>query len=514
MRFLLCVFVLLAALSPLLTFARLFQIKEWRWDRLREHLRREGRLSQLFGWVRPTVVVIGLITYGVVLQFFDEQLIPSIYILWSTIALLAWFTLFRFVIRRQARPVWTKKSFLIVTLSFVLLASLCWTLVEINAFIVLLLIPLAPFVFVFLSWFLLWPIDRYVKRRITRKAAFIRLKYKNLTVVGITGSVGKTTTKELLSHILSDRTILVTPAHVNTEMGVASLIIRKLREEHQIFIAEMGAYRMGEIALLCSLVKPSIGIITFIGKQHLALFGSQEALCKAKGELFAALPAQGYAFLNADTVFCDELMKRAACPVQTVGTGGHATYEAFDIQEGREGVSFTLRNESFSVPLTGTHQVTNVLLAVGAAEVLGVPIAESAKRLRTFKGPAQTFEKKEGKSGQIVLDDTHNTSPSSFRASVEWARMYNAKTKILVTAGLLELGKEECTIHQELGVLSRGIFDEVIFLSKKCVRSFEQGYGKTVKVVPKQKFKISLQKDMLIICEGRMAEGIVQKLLL
>lgn len=514
LQVILWILVLIAALSPLLIFTRLFQVKEWRMDRLREHLRREGWFAQLFGRVRPAVVGISFIAFAVAQIFVKDESLPTEYILWVAIMLLTWFTLFRFVIRRQSRPVWTKKAVVITGCAFIMFAIFAWLCSYIPlAVIPLAILPLFPFVFVVFAWGIFLPLDQFLKRRILRKAATIRLKHKNLTVIGITGSVGKTTTKELLAHILSDRNILITPAHVNTEMGVAYLMRRKLSKEHQIFIVEMGAYRKGEIALLCSLVKPQIGIITYIGKQHMGLFGSQEDLCEAKGELFAALPEHGFAFLNADSHFCEELSKRAACTVQTVGTGGHATYEAYDIQEGSHGVSFTVRNESFTLPLQGTHQVTNVLLAVAVAQTLNIPIAESAKRLRSFTAPAQTFEKKEGKSGQIVLDDTHNASPESFKAAIEWARLYNAKTKVLITSGLLELGSQEGAIHQELGALSSDVFDETIFLSKKCVRSFEQGYGKTVRIAPKKKFTMKLSQDMLVVCEGRMPASIVGRLL-
>jgi len=517
MQLLLFLLVLLAGLSPLLTFARLFQLKEWRWDRLREHLRHEGCCSQLFGWVRPTVIASGLLFYGVFSFFPDVLAFDPLYFLWGAIGMLAWFTLFRFVVGKQARPVWTSKSIAVSVLAVALYFVVAWLLTRGEQSpaqaIIFSLLPLLSFSAVIFAVVLLSPLDRFLKNRILNKARKVRASLPNLTVIGITGSVGKTMTKELLAHILSDRKALVTPAHVNTELGVANLMIAKLKEDHQLFIVEMGAYRRGEIKLLCSLTAPQIGIITYIGKQHLGLFGSQEDLCHAKGELFAALPPSGHAYLNADTEYCEHLMKLASCPVQTVGTGGHATFEAFDIQETGNGVMFTLRGESFAVPLQGTHQVTNVLLAAAAAETLGVLIVESAKRLRTFTNPPQTFEKKEGEKGQIVLDDTHNASPASFRAAIEWARAHDAKTKILVTAGLLELGKEECVIHKELGALSREVFDDTVFLSNKCVRDFEQGYGKQVKVAPKKKFKIAVNKDMLIVCEGRMPETIVQSLL-
>jgi len=517
MQILLCALVLTAAVSPLLTFARLFQVKEWRWDRLREHLRREGWFLQLFGIVRPIVVLVALCTFALLKNFVVTAVWAPLAI-WGAIALLAWFTLFRFVVGKQARPVWTAKAVSICTIAFLffLLATCVHVQGEmrIPMFTALAVQPLFAFLFVLAAWTCLIPLDRLLKSLVLRRARMMRAKIKNLAVVGITGSVGKTTTKELLAHILFDRKLLITPAHVNSEMGVANLIIRNLREEHQLFIVEMGAYRRGEIELLCSLARPHIGIITYLGKQHLGLFGSQEELVKAKGELFAALPAEGHAFLNADSEFSAELMQRAACPVRTVGTGGHATLEAFDIVEEPQGIRFTIRGTPFAVPLHGTHQVSNVLLAVGVAEVLGVPIEESAKRLQTFSAPSQTFERKEGAQGQTVLDDTHNASPESFRAAIEWARTHPAKKKLLITSGLLELGSQEKGIHEDLGVLSREVFDDVVFLSKKCVRFFEQGFGRQVQVRAKKKFAMKMEKDMLVVCEGRMPESVVQKLLL
>lgn len=517
MRFLLIGLLLIAALSPILTFTRLLQMKEWRWDRLRAHLAREGWFRQLFGIVRPAFVGCGLILSLAAPVLPASWPLTQRSILLGIWGLLAWFTLFRIVLGNQKRPVWTKKALGIVTLSLLLLLTLANIFVGSEELymkgIILLPLPLFSFLFVGAALLLLLPLDRALKARVLWQAQAVRRKFPRLTVIGITGSVGKTTTKELLAHIVSDRKILITPSHVNTEMGVADLMIRKLREEHSLFIVEMGAYRRSEIKLLCSLVSPQIGVITFIGNQHLALFGSREELCKSKGELFQALPPEGHAFLNADSEGCDMLSAMASCPVHTVGTGGHASYEAYDIQENAEGISFTVRGVPFRVPLHGTHQVTNVLLAAAVAEVLTIPLAESAKRLQGFHGLPQTFEMKSGKRGQIVLDDTHNASSASFRAAIEWARAHSAKTKILVTSGLIELGDAEGPICQELGLHSREVFSDVIFLDKKCAQYFEQGFGKSVYVPRRGKFKVTVENDMLFVCEGRMPEWIVPRLL-
>lgn len=520
MQILLCGVLLLAALGPILTFARLWQLKEWRFDRLREHMRREGWLRQLFGWARPMIVAIGLLIFFLLPLLPDAWPLDRVYVLLATWGMLAWFTLFRFVMSMQQRPVWTAKALAVTgcALALILLTGFLLLLFREESFVGLILLPL-PLLSssaLALALLLLLPLDCNLKRRMIARARAVRQQCPALTVIGITGSVGKTTTKELLGHLLSSRRALITPAHVNTELGIADLMMHTLKEDQEIFIVEMGAYRRGEIAALCSLVSPHIGIITYVGDQHLALFGSMEDLCRAKGELFAALPPQGHAFVNADSPFCSDLGALASCPLHTVGTGGHATYEAYDIQENASGLSFTVRGIAFQIPLRGTHQVTNVLLAISVAETLGVPLGMSAELLKTFQGLPQTFEKKVGAQGQVVLDDTHNASSASFRAVIEWARVYDAKQKVLVTPGLIELGSAEGPIARELGFQARDVFHEVIFLDKKCAQYFEQGFGKAVHVPRRRRGNLwmpQLTEGTLIVCEGRIPETLLQRFL-
>jgi len=518
MRILFCSVLFLAVLGPVLTFTRLFQLKEWRADRLREHLRREGWMRQFFGWARPAIIVLGLFFSLLLPLLSEEWRVEPGTLLLATWGLLAWFTLFRFVIGAQQRPVFTAKTLAVVILAlgFLLPAGVSSLLFRETAWgiVLLFLLPLlAPFS-VIAAVLVLLPLDRILKRRVLARARALRAKHPHLTVIGITGSVGKTTTKELLAHLLSSQKVLVTPAHVNTELGVAHLLLGKLREEHELLIVEMGAYRRGEIASLCSLVAPEIGVITYVGDQHLALFGSKENLCRAKGELFAALPPKGHAFLNADSLLCSDIASRAPCPVQTVGTGGHATHEAYAIEESASGISFTLQNVRFQLPIHGTHQVNNVLLAVAVAALLGVSLEESAQRLATFQGLSQTFEKKTGRHGQTLIDDTHNASSASFRAAIEWARIHPAMKKILVASPLMELGEAEKPICRELGFCARDVFDAVMFLDKKCAQYFEGGYGQPVFVPRRKNFKFPpFDEQTLIVCEGRMPKTLLERLL-
>ncbi|MDD5469551.1 MAG: UDP-N-acetylmuramoyl-tripeptide--D-alanyl-D-alanine ligase, partial [Candidatus Peribacteraceae bacterium] len=350
---------------------------------------------------------------------------------------------------------------------------------------------------------------------IFRRAMHLRASLRDVTVIGITGSAGKTTTKELLAHVLEQRSPLTTPAHVNTEMGVAQWLIQELKkaesqESPSVLIVEMGAYQMGEIALLCSIVQPTMGVVTYVGSQHIALFGSQEALCKAKGELVEALPVTGHAFLNADNERCSSLAARARCPVTTVGTGGRADIEAFEVEETEHGIRFRVKETAYDIPIHGTHNVTNVLLAIAVAQSLGMAPQEIARRLQTFKPPAHTFDMRTER-GITILDDTHNASPASFEAAMQWARAQPAEQRVLLTSGLIELGEEQDRIHIELGTMAASVFDRVIFLSGQSAKPFRRGFGREVELLSNRTPPVP--PSSLLVCIGRMNEETMRRLL-
>ncbi|MCA9371103.1 MAG: hypothetical protein KC680_04050, partial [Candidatus Peregrinibacteria bacterium] len=307
---------LLAVLSPLLTFATLWQIKEWRIDRLKEHLRSEGYIRQLIGILRPVILVITLLS----LQLTH---LPTYAYIDACIAVMAGMALLQIIGRKQRYPRWTLKAMLLV------LGALCinlalitllhnnnWTLVG---------SLLAQPVILALVWALFLPIDRIMKRQMMQKAASLRQTYKNMMVIGITGSVGKTTTKELIAHLLAEKDIIFTPAYVNSEMGVSKWLLSELprhsTDDALIAIIEMGAYRKGEIARLCGITQPTMGMITYIGSQHIALFGSQDALCNAKAELVQYLPQTGVAFINGDNELCQKALAHTKAKHIVVGTG-------------------------------------------------------------------------------------------------------------------------------------------------------------------------------------------------
>lgn len=502
-RVLLIGITLIACLSPLLTFANLWQIKEWRVDRLREHLRAEGMLRQLYGRVRPVIILCGL-------GFLFVPGISREITLVGTLALLGVLTLIQKVLKKQSEPVWTQKACAVVFLTLLLDTLLIVVLMERVPLLLPLIILFQPDV-ASLVWLLLWPVDRVLKQRTMTKAIHIRSNLKNAHVIGITGSAGKTTTKELLAHVLDEKNPFVTPAHVNSEMGVSKWLQSKVNtlEEDALLIVEMGAYRKGEIKQLCKIAQPTMGVLTLIGSQHIALFGSQEELCDAKGELLEALPDDGQGFVNADNDFCVKIAEKASCPVMRVGTGGSAELEATDIEERGTGIHFKIGDVSFDVPLHGTHNVTNVLLTIAVAEHLGMSRNAIAQKLQSFQPPNRTFTVREVK-GVTVLDDTHNASIASFRAAIAWARNQPLEHKTLLTPGLIELGPKQDQVHTELGTLAQRVFDRVVFLHEKNANAFAKGFGE-VEILRKNSAPV--QEGSLLVCEGRMTDATMHRLL-
>lgn len=500
---------LLAALPPLLTAARLWQLKEWRWDRLRAHFASEGIAIQLFGKLRPGILLASIL-WGIM------GAIPTDRYVHATLSTLVLASLMLIALGRQPRPVWTKKAVLLFFTSLLLTVLFAYFLLQITvvgfegALFLPFLVLAQPFVLSG-AWIMWRPVDAILKQRIKDRASVLRRSFPNLIVIGITGSVGKTTTKELLGHVLSAAHPLVTPAHVNSDMGVAAWLLKELpgSSDDRILIVEMGAYAEGEIRELCRIAQPSIGIITHIGNQHIALFGSQERLTNAKAELVEALPPEGHAFLNGDSELCRAIQTRVACAVTIVGTGGPADSEAFDIEERPDSIAFTVKGTSFAAPIHGTHNVTNVLLAIACAEHLGMTLPAIAQMLRTFKPPQQTFEVRTER-GVTILDDTHNLSAASFEAAIEWARTQPFEKKYLLAGPLIELGEDQERILTDMGTLASPVFADA-FVHAGSTKHFARGFGRPVKTLGSAATRIPL--GSLLVCVGRMPGSSITRLL-
>lgn len=280
----------------------------------------------------------------------------------------------------------------------------------------------------------------------------------DIPVVAVTGSNGKTTTKDMVASVLAQRwRTLKTEGNFNNRIGVPHTLFR-LSGRHQAAVIEMGVDQQGQTIRLCEIVKPTIGLITNIGPDHLEFFGSMEGSAQAKAELLDLLPADGAVVLNADDSYFDYLASRARCRVVSFGLSEKADVRAVDIiSDVRYGTTFRLLLPGKSRPTTvkikvhGTHNVTNALAAAAVGTVLNMSGATIAQGLGRFR-PAAMRSQVVAHHGVQIINDCYNANPASMKAAIQLLAQWTpARERIAVLGDMLELGPEARQMHREVG---------------------------------------------------------------
>jgi len=330
----------------------------------------------------------------------------------------------------------------------------------------------------------LQPYQRLENRRYVA-AARSRLERVAPVVVGVSGSFGKTTTKACVAAAVEPLgPALPTPASFNSYLGVVRAINEGLEPDHQTFVAELGAYRIGDIAELCALVKPTIGVLVSLGPAHLERFGSMDAIEQAEGEVADALPADGLFVTSADDERCVRVADtRARCACLLFSVAGHprADLWADDIEVSAGGTSFTLRRRGteasvrFRTRLLGEHNVANVLAAVAVAGHLGLADQIIARTMRRVVPPKHRLEPIVNEAaGVIVIDDSYNANPVGAAAALDVLAAHAAGRRILVTPGMVELGSRAAEENRLLGVKAAAVCDLCV-LSGPLAPDIESG---------------------------------------
>lgn len=270
-------------------------------------------------------------------------------------------------------------------------------------------------------------------------------------VIGVTGSVGKTTTKDMIHTVLSARHSGVKTQHnFNNEIGLPlSLLGMAADDEFGVF--EMGAARVGDIRALCETACPEVGVITKIGPAHLQSFGSVDNIYLGKGELLDSLPSHGFAVIGGDDDRMRDLASRCSCPVIFVGEKSGNTIRATNVEVRPEKLIFTVDRKRYEVPATGRHYLTAALCSVAVAREIGMDAGAIAAGLQKFVGEAGR-SRAEKCGDWTIIDDTYNANPTSMLAACcvlqEWP---TPNKRIMVTGDMLELGAEASALHVELG---------------------------------------------------------------
>jgi UDP-N-acetylmuramoyl-tripeptide--D-alanyl-D-alanine ligase len=286
----------------------------------------------------------------------------------------------------------------------------------------------------------------------------------DVEVIGVTGSVGKTTTKEIIASVLSRRfAVLKNEANYNNEIGLP-LTLLKLTRRHQRAVLEMGMYALGEIRQLCEIARPRAGVVMNVGPTHLERLGSIEAIAAAKTELVEALPEDGYAVLNGDDPLVRAMAGKARSKVALFGTSGGCDVRGAALEsKGLRGFSFDLehrgRTTRVETKLPGRHLLPNILAAAAVGLMEGMGLEEVAESLAGVRVQLRLRVHK-GRNGAIILDDTYNASPVSMLAALALLADVPGR-RIAVLGDMRELGAQEEEGHRVVGREAARVADEI-----------------------------------------------------
>ncbi|MEG1775425.1 MAG: UDP-N-acetylmuramoyl-tripeptide--D-alanyl-D-alanine ligase [Clostridia bacterium] len=331
---------------------------------------------------------------------------------------------------------------------------------------------LLPFV-VALSGLFAWPIEKLISELYFRDARRKLLANPNLTRIGITGSYGKTSVKHILGTILSEKhPTLITPASYNTPMGVTRTIREKLNPSHQIFVGEMGARHVGDIREMCRLVRPTIGIITSVGPQHLETFKTVERVASTKYELIEALPQKdSHSYFYDDGSFCLQMWQKTTKPKTLCGTNPETAdcwYD--DVRVSAEGSTFMLHlRDRGSIEchtrLLGEHNIHNIVLAAAVASDLHMSLKQISHGIEKLQPIRHRLELLHSAGGFTIINDAFNSNPVGAKAALQVLSGF-PKRRIIITPGMVELGRKEAEYNRAFGRTMAACVDIAIIVGK------------------------------------------------
>ncbi len=354
------------------------------------------------------------------------------------------------------------------------------------------------------------------------KQASDMIKESKAVFIGVTGSFGKTSTKEFLYKILSSSfKVGKTDENQNTDIGVAMSVTKNLKEDTDYFIFEVGAYKIGEIRDIVHWIKPTFGILTGLGNQHLSLFGSQENLIKAKSELLEVLPNDGCAYINKDCLGYEKVLDTVKCrSVLYSGTDSNAdvfikkytkppTSDSFDVT-----ISCGGEDINFVSDLIGRHNIVNLLPCIALSLDLGIKkdvVKEELESLDQVIGKLSTHI---GLNGAKFLNDSYSSNVDGFLSAIDVVQQIKGGKKIIITKGVIELGKDMESSYKK--ILNASNKDNLkILTTDRFLKKLDT--NSTVSIFRSEKtifnyLKKEVGKEDIILIEGRFSGKFLSKL--
>lgn len=442
----------------------------WLKDQLKFDLKRELR----WGMIIILYVIISLIS------FFSPELGSSLWVV-------ATFVFGYLALIQDKKQTYIKKLLytsrvkrqLVVMLVLVVLMIL--GLNQLNWFLISLLTPVMVvmvWLFVYVMAVVTHPFEASIKHYFIYKAKQALNAHPRLIKIGITGSYGKTSSKNILNEILSEKYyVLSTPASFNTPMGLTITIREQLKAIHQVFIAEMGADKVGEIDFLSKFIRPQYAIVTAIGPQHLNTFKTLDNIIREKMRLIENLPVNGVGVINNDYGTIRNYRIKNNCKIVSYALDHEADYTAVDIQYSQEGSTFTVvcleGSYPFETRLLGKHNIGNILAGIALCRQLGLewPVLQKAVMGVNYVEHRLQLKKINGFN---YIDNAFNSNPEGARMSLEVMKMM-PNHRYIVTPGMIELGHEQDAYNKAFGAQMKDSVDTVILVGKKQTHSIYDG---------------------------------------
>ena len=332
-------------------------------------------------------------------------------------------------------------------------------------------------------------------------------RFPKVRIIGVTGSVGKSTTKEVLAEVLAQRyKVLKSEGSYNNELGIP-LTVLKLDDSYERAVLEMSMYTIGEINLLTSIAPPQVGVVTLIAPVHLERAGTLENIVRAKTELVEPLPPppDGFAILNLDDPLVMKMADHTQAQIVTYGLNPNADFWASDIEGlGLEGIRFWLHNgetrNQLRLPMLGQHSVHTALRAAAVGRVEGLNWDEIFAGLQSNRSQLRLLAVK-GPNGSVILDDTYNASPSSTIAALNLLNDLMEGRRIAVLGDMLELGGYEVVGHSRVGIRAAAVCDLLITV------------GERGRIIAREAHRAGLPADSIAILDtAEEATALVRKL--
>ena len=506
----------------------LWQEKEYRWDRFSVFFKENLKAKEILFSPLSLLKIFAIIFYifSVFTSSYSLQALDLIYLIYTLQFLLIVKNIF---LRKIKRPVITLKSLVIVGLSFITLLVIIFNPLTGLWFWLLIVDKLLLLIISFYVFLFFFPTE-IIEGIIIYKASKKIKKRSDILVIAVSGSYGKTSTKEYVAQILSAKfNVVKTLGSNNTPMGIARTILNNIKNDTHIFVVEMGAYKIGEIAQLCSIVKPQISITTGISDQHLSLYGNMENVIKSETELLENLPKNSLSIFNGNSLFMERLIKKCKGKKIIYYSNNNLNSEFENIYADNIKVSqnkttfdFFMNNNkySFETEILGKHVIENLLPALYLGFIKGLSYKEISAAVKLLKSPNHTLNRIIINKNIIGIDDTFNTSPQSVMSASEYISIYKTK-KIIILSPLVELGKNAKLRHIEIGEILGKNFNEIILTNKNYFKEIVLGIKKSnkkpdIQVLDYNKIyeKIKDNKGKVVVLfEGKEAGIVLKKFL-